>query len=123
MLRFEKTTLETRIILPDGTAASRPVEIRTDPAPVPGVYRINSAAKTLRQVSVHLGAEEGRLRYTDADRLAASLGEGVRVLHADDRITDRVLEDRIGREIWRELLLEALLLILAETVVGRVRLA
>jgi galactose-1-phosphate uridylyltransferase len=31
MLRFEKTSLKARIILPDGSAAHRPVEIRTDP--------------------------------------------------------------------------------------------
>jgi galactose-1-phosphate uridylyltransferase len=31
MLRFEKSPLEARIILPDGTATHRPVEIRSDP--------------------------------------------------------------------------------------------
>ncbi len=99
------------------------VEIRTDPASTPGVYKFLSGRETLRRVAVLLDAGEGRLRYRDPGTLAASLGEAARVLTLEGALAARVLEDRHGREIWRELVLAALLLLVIETAVGRVRIA
>jgi hypothetical protein len=105
------------------TVRSGRVEIRTRPAPEPGVYRFLTAGEPLRDVAVHLDAEEGRLRSRDPAAIAASLGETVRVLAPGESSVSRVMEDRQGREIWQELIALALLLAIAETVIGRVRMA
>lgn len=117
-------------LTPDGaelsvsqTVRAGRVEVRTRPAPVPGVYRFLIAGEPSREVAVHLDAREGRLRARPPEVIAASLGDHVRVLTPGAGAVTRVLEDRQGREIWRELVVLALLLAIAETVIGRVRMA
>jgi hypothetical protein len=99
------------------------VVVRTEPAPVPGVYRIESGAATRKGVAVHLDPDEGSLRYTDPARLAGAIGENVRVLSGEEPLARRVLQDRQGRELWPLLVVLALALLVAESVVGRMRLA
>jgi hypothetical protein len=132
MLEFpvEGVTGEIRCLRPDGselplrqTVRAGRVEVRTDAAPEPGVYRFVAADETIRRVAVHLDVSEGRLHYRDAGAIATSLGGGVRVLTSDEPLQARVLSERHGREIWRELLMIALLLMVLETAIGRARLA
>ncbi len=109
--------------LPLGTeVASGRVVVRTDPTDVPGVYRFTMNGEPLRSVAVHLDGAEGHLRYRDVSEIADRWGDGVRILGVDTPIREAVLEARHGREIWRELLMSAFVLLIAETVIGRVRL-
>lgn len=99
------------------------VQITTDPVPSPGVVRLVSAERPFRFVPVHFDTGESRLEQLDPASIATRLGERAQVLSAGDRVTDRIREDRQGREIWQELLLAAFLLLIAETILGRVKLA
>jgi hypothetical protein len=72
---------------------------------------------------VHIDPEEGRLSAGDVGAMATRLGETSHLLTPGASISERVTQDRTGREIWRELLLAAFLLLMMETIVGRVRLA
>jgi len=129
-LPVETVSGEVVCLGPDGSSlpvhqhvqASR-VEIRTDPVPEPGIYRFVAAGETLRRVAVQLDASESRLRYRDPAALVRVLGDRARLLEAGGSVVSRVMEDRHGREIWKELLIAALLLMAIESALGRVRVA
>jgi hypothetical protein len=106
--------------------AARPGEagiVMTEPAPEPGLYRFESMGVTIGTVAVHVDPDEGRLEYAKPADVAGSLGAQASVLGEGAAIATRVLEARNGKEIWREILFIALVLMIVETLVGRVRFA
>jgi hypothetical protein len=127
---LDEVSGEVQCLTPDGTelrvttdVQAGTVRIRTDPAPGPGLYRFLAGGEPLRNVPVHIDPEEGRLSAGDVGAMATRLGETSHLLTPGASISERVTQDRTGREIWRELLLAAFLLLMMETIVGRVRLA
>jgi hypothetical protein len=99
------------------------VIVRTDPAPVPGAYRFDSGGSTRKAVSVHLDPDEGRLRYADPTAITERFEGNVAILGGDAPLSRRVLQDRQGREIWPILIVLALAFLVAESIIGRMRLA
>lgn len=85
-----------------------------------GLHLLVANRRPVRAVAVVPRAEESdlsRLTPAEAERRWADLG--ARVLPAGAEIARAVREDRFGRELWRELLIAALLLLVAETVLAR----
>jgi len=114
-------------VAPDGTLlaveTAEPGLLRTAEAKTPGLYRFERGGVPLGTVAVHVDPDEGRLAFADPGTIARTLGESAAVLSGGVPLPSRVLEARNGKEIWRELLLVALVLLIVETLVGRVRFA
>jgi hypothetical protein len=114
--------------LPPGTTAVlRPdeVEERVDASahyPLggePGIYRAMAGDSTLAVFAVNPPAWESELAQAGAGELASLLG-GWSVATADDQDewASEVYRERLGREIWRPLLLLALVLLLVEATIA-----
>jgi hypothetical protein len=85
-----------------------------------GLHQIAANRRPVRAVAVVPRDEESdlaRLTPAEAERRWASWR--ARVLPTGGEVARAVREDRFGRELWREMLLAALLLLVAETVLAR----
>jgi hypothetical protein len=85
-----------------------------------GLHLLEANGRPVRAVAVTPRAAESdlaRLSPAEAERRWASLG--ARALAPDAEIGRAVREARFGRELWRELLIAALLLLVAETILAR----
>jgi hypothetical protein len=92
--------------------------------PVTGVYRVEAEGVADFSFAVNLAARESDLRRADGAALRALL-PGWTVHHVRGAgWKDAIFRERVGREVWRPLLLLALLLLLAESLIaaaGRAR--
>jgi hypothetical protein len=85
-----------------------------------GVYRVFEGANLRRVFAVNSDAKESDLAPLDRARLERLFPAGrVRTLEGGADLARRVREARFGRELWRECLLLALALLVAETLLGR----
>jgi hypothetical protein len=95
---------------------ARGVRVRSARVPVPGFYEIRAGDRTLLRRAVNVDAES-ESDLTPAGReelLQAFAGEQVHLVEPGDPLGSPVREARFGREIWRELVVLVLLLLLAE---------
>ena len=86
-----------------------------------GLYRVFEGAELRRSFAVNSDPRESDLSSLDRARLERLFPAGrVRTLEGGADLARRVREARFGRELWRECLLLALALLVAETILGRV---
>ncbi len=99
----------------------RGLQIRSEPAPVPGFYTIRAVDRVLIRRAVNLDAEaESDLTPMSRDELRRVFsGDRVQIIEAGSPIGTPVREARYGREIWRELVVLVLLLMLCEAWLSR----
>jgi hypothetical protein len=92
------------------------VLLRSDPAPVPGFYAIRVVDRPVIRRSVNVDTRlESNLTPLTVDELRQVFpGEKVQVIEAGAVLGTPVREARYGREIWRELVLVVLLLMISE---------
>ncbi len=94
-------------------ASSAPLE-RT------GLYRAYAGGTLRASFAVNPDPREGDLTpLPEATMIAAFPSGRARVLHAGDDLALRVRQARFGRELWREFVILALLLLVAESIIGR----
>ena len=85
-----------------------------------GLYRAFTGGQLRASFAVNPDPREGDLTPLPEASLVAAFPTGrVRVLRMGDDLALRVRQARFGRELWPEFLLLALLLLVAESVIGR----
>jgi hypothetical protein len=85
-----------------------------------GLYRVFEGANLRRVFAVNPDPKESDLSSLDRARLERLFPAGrVRTLEGGADLARRVREARFGRELWRECVLLALALLVAETLLGR----
>lgn len=130
--------LET--LLPEGTAASpvtcrdplggqsrveeipagQMTRLRSQPALWPGIYRfVDATGKTAASFAVNLDPKEGNLATATPQLEARLFGRDAQRLDPGKAITRTLLQGRYGRELWRPLLVMVLILLAAESILGR----
>jgi len=109
----------TEVERPDGTRESVTGGVRYRVSAEPGVYRIFAAGRTIGAFAVNPPPEESNLTRATAASLRASF-PGWRLEHVGDAEdwTDEIFRDRLGREIWRPLILIALAGLLVEALIA-----
>lgn len=83
---------------------------------VPGLWKIYAQERLSDQFAVHVAHSESDLSIVSDRRLEAI---GARVVDSGESLADVVLTTRHGRELWRAVLLAALLMMIAEMLIVR----
>ena len=86
----------------------------------PGVYRLITESEELKNFAVNIDPAESDLALIETDRIREVL-EGVSVHEVDqgESVEEYVLQTRYGRELWKQFLLVAFLLMCVEMLVAR----
>ena len=116
---------------PDGLAVA--VQLResgegttivTDPLPVPGIYTVSKeSGEVIARAAVNLDTDESDLYpMTDAQQRTL-FGDRATRLDPDKAVDRELLEARFGKELWKQLLVLALLALFAESLLARGRVA
>src|SRR5262249_39458210 len=113
----------------DETGRDIPVNVETSggatrarsvPLERTGLYRAYAGPELRASFAVNPDPREGGLGPLPGPALPAAFPSGrVRVLRVGDDLASRVREARFGRELWPEFVTLALLLLVAESVIGR----
>lgn len=94
--------------------------LATAPLERPGLYRVLLDGRLRGSFAVNPDARESDLSSLEEPALVAGFPAGrASVLHAGGDLARRVREARFGRELWAEFAILALLLLVAESVLGR----
>ncbi len=94
----------------------------TEPIPAPGVWTLRAGTRVLERVAVNIDPRESDLsRPKDADLLRTLARRNVSVLSPSDRVASYIGKLRHGRELWRECLIAALVLLVIEQWLSRSR--
>ncbi len=109
---------ETRSIWPE-QRGGRPVwpvgEVN-----LPGLWEIYAQERLADRFAVHIPEDEPDLTPVPPERLKGLFaGARVQVIEPEEALAGRVLEQRLGRELWRATLGLALLLMAAEMLIAR----
>ena len=95
--------------------------LTSEPLERAGLYRVFEGAELRRVFAVNPDPRESDLGVLDRARLERMFPAGrVRTLEGGADLARRVREARFGRELWRECVLLALALLVAETLIGRI---
>ena len=116
-----------RIVDEDGREAASRLEasegatrLVTDPLERPGLYQVLQDGRPRASFAVNPDPRESDLTARDAATLAAGFPNGhAQVVRPGADLARRVREARYGRELWAWFLALALLLLAAESVIGR----
>lgn len=94
--------------------------LETAPLERPGLYRVLLGGRLRGSFAVNPDPRESDLASLEEPVLVAGFPAGrATVLRAGDDLARRVREARFGRELWAEFAILALLLLVAESVIGR----
>jgi hypothetical protein len=107
----------------EAVPVERMLRLRSPAAMIPGVYRfVDAAGKNLRSFAVNLDPKEGDLSVAGASIESRLFGRTAVRLGNTQPITRELLTGRYGRELWRAFLVVVLILLVAESLLGRGRL-
>jgi hypothetical protein len=113
----DETGREVPVRVEAGTGAARAVSA---PLERTGLYRAFAGGQLRASFAVNPDPREGDLAPLPEAAIVAAFPAGrVRVLRMGDDLALRVRQARFGRELWPEFLVLALLLLVAESVIGR----
>lgn len=104
-----------RVVEPDGTVQMRTGTARALTARQAGLHRIQGGDTLLDMVAVNIDPAESLLEPLSADALEERVGEGLRVARSPGGWSRQIFPSGQGPEVWRPLLLAALLLLVAES--------
>ena len=92
----------------------------SDPIERTGLYRVTLDGRPRTSFAVNPDAREGDLEPLPDAALTGAFPDGrVQILRPGADLARRVREARYGRELWAEFLILALLLLIAESILGR----
>ncbi|MCA9729794.1 MAG: hypothetical protein KC729_19075, partial [Candidatus Eisenbacteria bacterium] len=98
------------------------VRLRSEATALPGIYRFTSdEGEALGQLAVNLDGREGNLTVAPASERTRLFGRAAQQLAVGQTISRDLLEGRYGRELWRQLLVLVLILLVVESLLGRGR--
>jgi hypothetical protein len=86
-----------------------------------GVYSMEGEDGVMQTFAVNMDPEESELVRLDLELLRQSLGDHRTQIIDADRLEDQILAARFGQELWQVFLIGALVFLVAEMLVGRVR--
>ena len=113
----DETGRDVPVRVETGGGAARAVSA---PLERTGLYRAFTGGQLRASFAVNPDPREGDLAPLPEASLVSAFPTGrVRVLRMGDDLALRVRQARFGRELWPEFLLLALLLLVAESVIGR----
>ena len=116
------TNVET--VVQPNTAGTESI-IRFNETNEPGVYKVKSGATIVDQFAVNIHPDESKTAHVSEDDLTSMferLGipeQSLQRLEAAGEIQQQVLQARFGVELWKQFLIAALVLALAEMFVAR----
>jgi hypothetical protein len=84
-----------------------------------GIWRMHMQGAVVDVFSVNVDNEEADLTRIPAEQVQRRLGSHVRILQDGESLADVVNAARFGRELWREFLVLAVLLLMSELWVAR----
>ncbi|NQT25815.1 BatA domain-containing protein [candidate division KSB1 bacterium] len=87
---------------------------------LPGVYRIQSDGETVAMRIVHTDPAESDCRSIDESKLKSIFSDYPITIIRQNQDLEKVIEQhRSGREIWREMLILAIVMLMAELILAR----
>ncbi|UCE67576.1 MAG: BatA domain-containing protein [Candidatus Zixiibacteriota bacterium] len=122
----ESTAGEYSLIAPDNTAerlktagTSSRVYVSGAVYKEPGIYTLKSDGETVSLLAFNVDPVESDINRTETDDINEILGIETRELDSNSDIKTSIKEARFGRELWKEFLAIALLLLIFESLLGR----
>jgi hypothetical protein len=85
----------------------------------PGIYTLKEDQQSLGLLAFNMDNAESERETASSDELGERLGVTVKSIAPDSDLKASVLQARFGRELWKEFLLLAMLLLIAESIIGR----
>jgi hypothetical protein len=102
--------------------SGRRMQLVTDPVPSPGVWAFRAGEQILERFAVNADTRESDLARPAPDDLVRITGRSnTMYIKPTDEIATLISRLRHGRELWRELLAAALVLLVVELWLGRTR--
>jgi hypothetical protein len=85
----------------------------------PGIYSLQSGEKTLALLPFNVDDAESSAEMITPDQVSEMLGVDMREIQPGSDLGTSVRQARFGRELWKEFLLAALILLIIESLLGR----
>jgi hypothetical protein len=85
----------------------------------PGIYTLKENDKPLSLMAFNIDNAESENNTISSDEIGERLGVAVKSVAPDSDLKATVLQARFGRELWKEFLILAMLMLIAESVIGR----
>ncbi len=104
-------------LLPAGTKSGALVSF-TEYGP-PGIYTLKSGEDTLSLMAFNVDRAESSAETITPEEIAELLNIDVRTIAPGSDMKTSIKEARFGRELWKEFLLVALILLIIESLLGR----
>lgn len=104
-----------RVVEPDGTVQMRTGTARALGTRQTGLHRIQQGERLLDVVAVNIDPAESQLEPLSMDALEERVGAELRVARSPGAWSRQIFPSGEGPEVWRPLLLAALVLLLAES--------
>ena len=100
---------------PDGAFSS----VKITEYGIPGIYTLNQDQKKLGIISFNVDATESNAEKISVGELGGRIGVPVKDISPDSDLKITVLQARFGRELWKEFLVMALVLMIIESLLNR----
>ncbi len=115
------------LIAPDSSVYSVPPEekggalvVHASPTPTSGIYSLRYEGKEIDRFAVNVAPAECDLVAADIDEFSQSLGAGkYNLLKTGEAMAGVIAGFRVGRELWQIFLWIAVILLIAEMILGR----
>jgi hypothetical protein len=85
----------------------------------PGIYTLKSGENTLALLPFNVDDAESSSETISPDQISEILGVDIREIQPGSDLETSVRQARFGRELWKEFLLAALILLIIESLLGR----
>jgi hypothetical protein len=85
----------------------------------PGIYNLMQEGKSLGRLSFNIDNTESDNEVISAQDVSELLGVAMKLIDPSSDMKATVIQARFGRELWKEFLFLALLLLIAESILGR----
>ena len=85
----------------------------------PGIYSLKSSEETLSLLAFNIDRAESSAETITPEEIAELLGIDVRTITPGTDMKTSIKEARFGRELWKEFLIAALILLIVESLLGK----
>jgi hypothetical protein len=85
----------------------------------PGIYSLQSGEETLSLLAFNIDRSESSAETITPEEIAGILGIDVKTITPGSDMKTSIKEARFGRELWKEFLLAALILLIIESLIGK----
>jgi hypothetical protein len=86
---------------------------------VPGIYTLATNDKTISLMAFNIDNIESENETVSANEFGERLGVEVKAIAPDSDLQTTILQARFGKELWKEFLILAMILLIAESIIGK----